>query len=159
MLDMTGTKPGLMPVAWCAATFTILLAGLSVPLAGGPGAAGFGYVFEATGYGHDLQSGRMLYSLAAVLFGIAFVFAPKAGWRVNQMLAWLAFGFMMIGGMLMLVAPQALLAVANGRGEEATALAQAWSMTWVETGGRISMSGALVAAATFLDGYFRRQRA
>lgn len=156
---MTGTRSGLMPVAWCAATLVILVFGLSVPLAGGPGAAGFGYVFEATGYGHDLQAGRMLFSAAAILFGIAFVFAPKAGWRFNGTLAWLAFGLMMIGGTLMLVAPQALLAVAEGRGDRATTLAQAWSMTWVETGGRISASGVLIAAATFVDGYFRRRRA
>lgn len=155
---MTGTKPALMPIAWCAATFAILLVGLSVPLAGGPGEAGFGYVFEATGYGRDLQAGRMLYSVAAVLFGIAFVFTPRLGWRFNHTLAWLAFALMVIGGLLMLAAPQALLAIAQGRGEEATALAQAWSMTWVETGGRIAMSGALVAVATFVDGYFRRRR-
>jgi hypothetical protein len=146
-----------MPIAWCAATMLIIASGLGVPMAGGPGEAGFGYVFEVTGYGQDLRSGLALYSLAAALFGIAFMFLPKlAGWRFNPTLAWLAFMLMAIGGVLMLVAPQALLAMADGRGEGATALAQAWSATWIEAGGRISMSGALVATATFVDGYFRR---
>lgn len=128
-------------------------------MAGGPDEAGFGYVFEVTGYGRDMRSGLAFYSAAAALLGAAFVFAPKvAGWRFNRTLAWLAFWLMAIGGLLMLAVPQALLAMAEGRGEDATALARAWSATWVETGGRMSLSGALVAAATLVDAYLRRRR-
>ena len=157
-VEATGSKIWLMPVAWCIATTLIIASGLAGPMADGPGEARFGYVFEMVGYGRDLKLGLALYSIAAALLGVAFMFTPKvSGWRFNQALAWLAFLLMAIGGTLMLVVPQALLALAEGRGERAVALAQAWSATWVEAGARISMSGVLVAVATFVDAYLRRR--
>jgi hypothetical protein len=159
-MDATGPKVWLMPVAWCAVTALIIASGLAVPMAGGPGEAGFGYVFEAVGYGQDFMRGLALYSIAAAALGAAFMFTPKvSNWRFNQALAWLSFLLTAIGGALMLVTPQALLAAAEGRGEQATAMAQAWSMTWIEAGARVSIAGVLVAVATFIDAYLRRRKA
>jgi hypothetical protein len=147
-----------MPVAWCAVTALIIASGLAVPMAGGPGEAGFGYVFEAVGYGQDLMRGLALYSAAAAVLGVAFMFTPKvSGWRFNKGLAWSTFMLMAIGGALMLVAPQALLAMAAGNGERATSLTQVWSIVWIDAGARISIAGVLVAIATFVDAWLRRR--
>jgi hypothetical protein len=158
-MDSTGPKIWLMPIAWCAVTTLIIASGLAVPMAGGPGAAGFGYVFEAVGYGQDFMSGLALYSAAAAGLGVAFMFTPKvSGWRFSRGLAWSTFLLMAIGGALMLVAPRALLALAAGSGERATSLAQVWSIVWIDAGTRISIAGVLVAIATFVDAYLRRHR-
>ncbi len=144
-----------LPVIWCAATAAIILTGLAVPLQGGPGEAGFGYVFEVAGYGHTLRQGLAVYSAAAAGLGLAFMFIPKMhGWRINRALAWATFVLMMIGGMLMLVVPQALVALAEG--SEAEALARAWSGTWLDAGSRISLSAMMVGVATLGDAWMRR---
>jgi len=156
----TSPKTWMMPVAWCAATTSIIASGLAVPMAGGPGAAGFGYVFEVVGYGADFRLGLTLYALAAAALGAAFMFAPKiTNWRFSSGLAWTTLLFVAIGGLLMLVVPQVLLALAEPDGARATSLAQAWSIAWLEAGSRISVAGVLVAVATFIDAYLRRRRA
>jgi hypothetical protein len=101
------------------------------------------------------MNGLALYSATAAGLGAVFMFAPKRGWRLNRALAWLSFLFIAMGGAVMLIVPQALLALVEGRGDRATALAQAWSMTWVEAGARISVAGVLVAVATLVDAYVR----
>jgi hypothetical protein len=149
-------RTAAMPLIWCAATAAIIASGLVVPLSGGV-SAGFGGVFEL-GHGQDFRQGLALYGVGAAVLGAAFMFAPRrAGWRLHNGLAWTTFMLMVVGGILMLIVPQALVALAEGGGEKATALAQMWSAAWFEAGSKISFAGAIVGAATFLDAWIRRK--
>jgi hypothetical protein len=145
----------VLPVAWCAVTAVIIASGLNVPLAGGPQQAGFGYVFVVGGFGGDFMRGLALYGLAAAALGVAFMFVPRAtGWRISKGLAWSTLMLMAIGGVLMLVVPQLLVRLAEGSSEAASSLAQAWSVTWMEAGSRISIVGALMGLATFGEAFW-----
>jgi hypothetical protein len=144
---------------WCAITTAIIALGLQVPMAGGPADAGFGYVFEVVGYGADFRKSLALYSAASAVLGVAFMFAPQVtNWPIRKGMAWPTLVLMAAGGVLMLVVPQALIALAASSGERATGLAQVWSISWMEAGSRISLAGVLVGLATFLDAFLNRKR-
>jgi hypothetical protein len=148
----TGPTRWVLPLAWCAVTTVIIASGLNVPLAGGPQQAGFGYVFVVGGFGGEFMRGLALYGLAAAALGAAFMFLPKAtGWRISKGLAWSTLMLMAIGGALMLVVPQVLVGLAGDASEAASALAQSWSVTWMEAGSRISLVGVLMGLATFAE--------
>jgi hypothetical protein len=147
----------MMPVAWCAVTSAIIASGLTVPLEGGP-QAGFGYMFVAAGHGDAFMQGLALYSAFAAGLGIAFMFVPKlTSWRIRNGLAWSTFMLMAVGGTMMLVAPQALLALARSSDSGDTSLALAWSVAWIDAGTRLSLAGGLVGLATFVDARLHRQ--
>jgi hypothetical protein len=148
-----------MPVVWCAANTLIIAVGLMVPLADGLGSSRFGYVFELTGSGAAFRQGLALYGVAAAGLGAAFMFIPKMPrWSINRGLAWSTFMLMVLGGVLMLIVPQGLVALAAGGPETATGLARMWSAVWVEAGSKISLAGAIVGAATCLDAWLRSRR-
>jgi hypothetical protein len=147
----------VLPLAWCGVTAVIIASGLNVPLAGGPSETGFGYVFVVSGYGGDFMRGLALYALAAAGLGAAFMFVPRlTAWRISKGLAWSTLMLMAVGGALMLVAPQVLVRLAEGN-EAASGLAKAWSVTWMETGSRISIVGVLMGLATFGEAWFSRK--
>jgi hypothetical protein len=147
----------ILPAAWCGVTATITASGLNLPLAGGPHAAGFGYVFVVSGYGSDFMQGLALYAVAAAGLGAAFMFVPKlTRWRISKGLAWSTLMLMAMGGALMLIAPQVLVRLGEGS-EAASSLAQAWAVTWMEAGSRISIAGVLMGLATFAEAYFSRK--
>jgi hypothetical protein len=148
-----------MPVVWCGATTAIIASGLVAPLSGGTGAT-FGYVFDVLGHGMAFRQGLALYGLAAAVLGAAFMFAPKLGrWNLNRGLAWTTFMLMVIGGIVMLIVPQVLVAIASGGGDRAEGLASLWSGTWVEAGAKLSFAGAIIGVATFLEAWLRARRA
>jgi hypothetical protein len=149
----------VLPLAWCAITTIIIAWGLNVPLAGGPQQAGFGYVFVVGGFGSEFMRGLALYALSAAALGAAFMFVPRVtGWRISKGLAWSTLMLMAVGGALMLVVPQVLVRLADGSGETASSLAQAWSVTWMEAGSRISFVGVMMGVATFAEAWFGRKR-
>jgi hypothetical protein len=148
-----------MPVVWCGATALIIASGLVSSLAGGAGAT-FGYVYDVLGRGVAFRQGLALYGLAAAVLGAAFMFVPKAAcWNLNKGLAWTTFMLMVIGGILMLVVPQVLVAIANGGGDRAEGLASLWSGAWTEAGAKLSFAAAIIGVATFLDAWLRARRA
>jgi hypothetical protein len=158
-LDAARQVTWILPVVWCAITASIIALGLQVPMAGGTAGAGFGYVFEVAGYGADFRKSLALYSAASAVLGVAFMFAPKVtSWPIRKAMAWPTLMLMAVGGILMLIVPQALIALAAGSGERATGVAQVWSITWMEAGSRISLAGVLVGLATFLDAFLNRKR-
>jgi hypothetical protein len=147
----------VLPVAWCGVTAAIIASGLNVPLAGGPGQAGFGYVFIVAGYGGDFMQGLALYALAAASLGATFMLVPKmTRWRISKGLAWSTLILMAVGGVLMLIVPQVLVRLAEGK-EAASGLAQAWSVSWMEAGSRISIVGVLMGLATFVEAWLSRK--
>src|SRR5690349_12062722 len=80
-----GPMQWIMPLAWCAVTAIIVASGLNVELAGGPTAAGFGYVFLVAGYGAAFKQGLALYSIAAAVLGLGFMLVPRmTGGRINK---------------------------------------------------------------------------
>jgi hypothetical protein len=158
-LNAAGQVRWILPVVWCAITAVIIALGLQVLMAGGPADAGFGYVFEVTGYGADFRKSLALYSAASAVLGVAFMFAPQVtNWPIRKGMAWPTLVLMAVGGILMLILPQALIALEAGSGGRATGLAQVWSITWMEAGSRISLAGVLVGLATFLDAFLNRKR-
>jgi hypothetical protein len=155
---MPDTARWTLPVVWCGTTAAIIASGLVVQLGGGTGAS-FGYVFDVMGHGVAFRQGLALYGLAAAVLGAAFMFAPKAAhWNLNKGLAWTTFMLMVIGGIVMLIVPQLLVAIADGGGDRAEGLAALWSGTWVEAGARLSFAGGIIGVATFLEAWLRARR-
>ena len=152
-----GPMQWIMPLAWCAVTAIIVASGLNVELAGGPTAAGFGYVFLVAGYGAAFKQGLALYSIAAAVLGLGFMLVPRmtAG-KINKGLAWSTLALMAIGGLLMLVAPQVLVAMAGSPDDAAYGVARSWAVTWMEAGSRVSISGAAMGLATFGEAFWSR---
>jgi hypothetical protein len=145
-------------VAWCGITAVIIASGLNVPLAGGPHEAGFGYVFIVSGYGFEFMRGLALYGLAAAALGVAFMFVPRITmWRISRGLAWSTLILMAVGGVLMLIVPQVLVRMTEGTGNAASSLAEAWSVTFMEAGSRISVVGVLMGLATFAEAWLSRK--
>lgn len=158
-MQALGQVRWVLPLVWCGVTALIIASGLQVPMAGGPSAAGFGYVLGVAGYGDAFLRSLALYSGAAAVLGAAFMFAPRVtGWPISRGLAWVTLMLMAVGGALMLVVPQTLVALAEGSNDRAWGLAQVWSVTWMEAGSRISVAGVLVGVATFVDAWLRRAR-
>lgn len=156
MLKTTAAGAWVLPLAWCAVTTAIIVAGLGVPLKAGPAAAGFDYLFTAGG--HDTAFERLLaaYGAAASILGAAFMFVPKTtSWRFRKSLAWATFTMMVIGGVMMLIVPQLLRWLVADNEGPVTATA-AWSVAWMDAGARVSIAGGLVALATFADAWLRR---
>ncbi|HEV7694503.1 MAG TPA: hypothetical protein VGO52_26945 [Hyphomonadaceae bacterium] len=152
-----------LPVVWCGVTAAIIASGLVVQLGGGTGAS-FGYVFDVTGHGVAFKQGLALYGLAAAVLGAAFMFVPKLGrgtarWDLHKGLAWTTFMLMVIGGIVMLIVPQILVAIAQGGGDRAEGLATMWSGAWVEAGAKLSFAGVIIGVATFLEAWFRARPA
>jgi hypothetical protein len=158
-LDAAGKVRWVLPIVWCGITAAIIALGLQVSMAGGTAPPTFGYVFEVAGYGADFRESLALYSGASALLGVAFMLAPKmTTWPIRKGMAWPTLVLMAVGGVLMLIVPQALIVLAAGSGEQTTGLAQVWSITWMEAGSRISIAGVLVGLATFLDAFLNRKR-
>ena len=158
-LDRAEPVRWVMPVAWCAATSAIIASGLAVPLEGGLAASGFGFFFPTDGQVDIYTRGLAPFSAAAAVLGAAFMFIPKmTTWRIRKGLAWSTFMLMVIGGMMMLVVPQALIAIARANGGSAIGLAVDLSVMWMDFGARLSAVGGLLAIATFVDAWAHRQR-
>src|SRR5262245_26540604 len=156
--DEPGKLVWAMPLAWCGATTAIIASGLAVQLGGGTGAS-FGYVFDVMGHGLAFRQGLALYGLAAAVLGVGFVFFPRsARWTLNKGLAWTTFMLVVMGGIVMLIVPQLLVAIAEGGGDRAVGLASLWSGMWVEAGAKLSFAGAIIGVATFLDAWLRARR-
>jgi hypothetical protein len=149
----------VMPIAWCAVTSAIIVSGLAVPLEGGLEASGFGFFFPADGQGDAYTRSIAPFSAAAAVLGAAFMFIPKmTNWRIRKGLAWSTFMLMVFGGIMMLIAPQAFVAIARANGGAALGMAVDWSVVWMDAGARISVAGGLLAVATFVDAWAHRAR-
>jgi hypothetical protein len=155
--DSISSRPNLahgptwaLPLVWCGVTAAIIASGLAVQLGGGTGAS-FGYMFDVMGHGMAFRQGLALYGLAAAVLGAGFMFAPKLAsgrWNLNKGLAWATFMLMVVGGIVMLIVPQVMAAIAAGGGDRAQGLASLWSGTWVEAGAKLSFAGAIIGVAT-----------
>jgi hypothetical protein len=115
-------------------------------------------VFVLSGFAGDFSFGLALYATAAAALGAGFALIPrKMGLRLSKGLAWSTLLLMAVGGVLMLIVPQVLVGMTLGGNEDAAALAKAWAVTWMETGSRISVVGALMGLATFGEAILNRK--
>ncbi len=149
----------VLPSVWCAITTVIIASGLQVPMSGGLSEAGFSYVLGVASHGETYRYGLTLYAAASALLGVGFMFIPQVtSWRINRGMAWSTLMLMAVGGALMLVVPQVLVAMTAGANDSAWSLGQVWSAAWLEAGSRISIAGGLLGLATLVDAWMRRPR-
>ena len=148
-----------LPSVWCLITALIIASGLQVPMTGGLGEAGFSYVLGVAAQGEAFRQYLSIYAGASALLGIGFMFLPQwTGWRLSRAMAWSTLMLMAIGGTLMLIVPQVLVAMTAGANASAWSLAQMWSVTWMEAGSRVALAGGLLGLATFAEAWLRNTR-
>lgn len=149
----------VLPSVWCAITAVIIASGLQVPMSGGLSAAGFSYVFGVASHGETYRYGLIFYACTSAVLGAGFMFIPKiTPWAISRAMAWSTLMLMAIGGVLMLIVPQVLVAITANANAGAWSVAQVWSAAWLEAGLRISIAGGLLGLATLVEAWMRRPR-